>query len=93
MILVEMMDDIVNLEYLLSLVLINVECRNPKAVVDGGELTRNNTQKKKPHVLQAFRCSVTNAICESISSKIIWNNVNQLRKHDISCGSIFWILY
>ena len=87
-----MIEDIVNLEYLLSLVLINEEGRNSRAVVDAGEVVRNNTQKKKPHVLQACRCSVTNAICESISSKIIWNNVNQLRKYDISCGSIFWIL-
>ena len=30
--------------------------------------------------------SVTNAICESISSIRIWNIVNQLGKHDFLCG-------
>ena len=44
-----------NLEDLLRLVIINVECGNPKVVVDGGELTRNFTQKKKPDVLQACK--------------------------------------
>ena len=46
-------DDIGNLEDLLTLVLINGECGNPKVVVDGGELTRNITQK---NFLQACRC-------------------------------------
>ena len=44
-----------NLEDLLAL--INEECGNPKvAVVDGGGITRNVNQKKKPGVLQACRC-------------------------------------
>ena len=47
-------DDIGNLEDLL--VHINEECGNPKVVVDGGDLTRNNNQKKKSGVLQACRC-------------------------------------
>ena len=36
--------------------LINEECENPKIVVDGGELTRNINQNKKPDILQACRC-------------------------------------
>ena len=36
--------------------LINKECGNPKVVVEGGELIRNINEKKKPDVLQAFRC-------------------------------------
>ena len=48
--------EIVNLEYLLRLVLIIEECVNPKVVVDGGQLTRNINQKKKPDVSQACRC-------------------------------------
>ena len=32
--------------------------------------------------------SVTNAIGQSISSKGIWNIVNQLDKYDFSCGSV-----
>ena len=45
-----------NLEDLL--VLINEECENPKVVFGGGELTRNINQKKKPGVLQVYRCSL-----------------------------------
>ena len=48
------LDDIGNLEDLL--VLINEKCGNPKIVVDGGELTRNINQKKKPDILQTCRC-------------------------------------
>ena len=44
-------DDIVNLEDLLRLVLINEEYGNPKVFIDGGELTGNINQKKKPGVL------------------------------------------
>ena len=46
----------VNLEDLPRLVLINEECGKPRVVVDGGELTRNISQKKKPGVLQACGC-------------------------------------
>ena len=48
------LDHIGNLEDLL--VLISLECGNPKVVVDGRELTRNIDHKKKPGVLQACRC-------------------------------------
>ena len=60
--------------------LISEECWNPKeSVVDGGELTRNINQKKKPGVLQAFidAQSLTIAIGESTSSRSIWIIVNQ----------------
>ena len=49
-------DDAGNLEDLL--VLINEECENPKVVFDGGELTRNINQKKKPGILQVCTCSL-----------------------------------
>ena len=81
--------EIVNLEYLLRLVLIIEQCVNHKVVVDGGQLTRNINQKKKPDVLQACRCPLCDkAICESIFSIRIWNIVNQLGKYDFSCGSV-----
>ena len=35
---------------------IHGECGNLKGFVDGGELTRNNNEKKKPGVLQAYGC-------------------------------------
>ena len=44
-----------NLGDLLRLVFIDEKCGNPKAVVDGGDLTRNITEKKKPGILQACR--------------------------------------
>ena len=47
---------LIDLEDLLRLVLINEECGNPKVVTNGGELTRNISQKRKPDVLQAYRC-------------------------------------
>ena len=52
--------------------LIDEECGNLKAVVHGGELTRNATQNKKPHVLQACRyalcdkCNKHREYCESV---------------------------
>ena len=58
-------DDIGNLVDLLRLVLINEECGNPKVFVDGGELTRNIAQKKKPDVLQACRCP----LCDKCSRR------------------------
>ena len=45
-------DDTGNLEYSARLVFIDEECGNPKVVNEGGELTRNINQKKKPDVLQ-----------------------------------------
>ena len=76
-------DDIGNLEDLLRLVLINGECGNPKIVVDGGELTRNITQK---NVLQACRYPV----CDKCYRRKYFLNkhldiVNQLGKYDFSC--------
>ena len=69
--------------------LINEECVNLKVVVDGGELTKNINQMKKPDVLQACSIhSMTNAIGESISSIRIWNIVNKVGKYDFSCGSV-----
>ena len=38
--------------------LITEECRNHNVVVDGGELTRNITWKKRPDVSQPCRCPV-----------------------------------
>ena len=38
------------------MVFIHWECGNLKGFVDGGELTRNINKKKKPGVLQAYRC-------------------------------------
>ena len=49
-------DDIGNLEDLLRIVFIHEECGNLKVFVDGGELTGNINKKKKPAVLQAYRC-------------------------------------
>ena len=45
-------DDIGNLEHLLRLVFIYEECENLKVFVDGGKLTRNINEKKKPRTLQ-----------------------------------------
>ena len=49
-------DDIGNLEDLLRIVFIHEECGNLKVFVGGGELTRNINEKKKPGVLQTYRC-------------------------------------
>ena len=49
-------DDIGNLEVLLIIMFIHEECENLKVFVDGGELTGNINKKKKPGVLQAYRC-------------------------------------
>ena len=37
---------------------IHEECGNLKVLVGGGELTRNINEKKKPGVLQAYRCTL-----------------------------------
>ena len=42
-------------------------------MVDGGELTQNINEKKKPDVLQAYR----NVLGESVSLINMWNIVNQ----------------
>ena len=49
-------DDIRNLEDLLRIVFIHEECENLKVFVDSGELTGNINKKKKPGLLQAYRC-------------------------------------
>ena len=50
-------DDIGNLEDLLRMVFIHEECSgNLKILVGGGELTRHINKKKKPDVLQTYRC-------------------------------------
>ena len=38
------------------LVFIDEECENLNVVADGGELIRNSNKKKKPVVLQGYRC-------------------------------------
>ena len=48
--------DIGNLEDYLRIVFIHDKCRNLKVFLDGGELTGNINKKKKPGVLQAYRC-------------------------------------
>ena len=49
-------DDIGNLEDLLRIVFIHEKCGNLKVFVDGGELNRIINEKKKPSVLQTYRC-------------------------------------
>ena len=49
-------DGIGKVEDLPRLVFIDEECENLKVAVHGGELTRNINKKKKPVVLQAYRC-------------------------------------
>ena len=49
-------DYIGNLEDLLRIVFIHEECGNLKVFVGGGELTRYINEKKKPGVLQTYRC-------------------------------------
>ena len=56
-------DDIGNFLDLLRLVFIHEECGNLKVFFDGEELTRNINQKKKPDVLQAYRCPLCDKCC------------------------------
>ena len=72
-------DDIGHLKDLLRIVFIHEECGNLKVFVDGGGLARNINKKKKPGVLQGYRCSVCDKcyIGESISSIRMWNIVNK----------------
>ena len=53
--------------------------------IDVGELTRNIAKKKKPGVLQAYKHPLCD-ICQSIFSKSMWNILDQLGKHNFSCG-------
>ena len=68
-------DDIGNLEDSPRFVFIDDECENFIIVNDGGEFTRNISQKKKSGVLG-----------ESISSVTMWNIMNQLGKHEFLVG-------
>ena len=59
------LDCILNLENLPRTVFIDYECWNLNVVVDGGEVTRY-INKKKPVVLQAYKCPVPNAILQQV---------------------------
>ena len=74
--------DIGNLEDLLRVVFNDEECGNLKVVL--AILTIN--QKKKSDVL-CDKC----AAGEGISTISKWNIVNQLGKHDLSCGYVFLV--
>ena len=65
-------DDIGNLEDLLRIVFIHEECGNLKVFVDGRELTGNINKKKKPGVLQAYRCP----LCVKCSRREYFFNTN-----------------
>ena len=56
------------------------EPRNPRVVVDTGEVTRNINKQKNLDALQVYRCRLKNAIGKSVSSTSIWNIVNQVGK-------------
>ena len=83
-------NDIENLKNSPRFVFIDTGCENLIIANDGGELTRNINQKKKSGVLLLFIDVhyVKNAVGESISSITMWNIVNQLGKHDFSCGAV-----
>ena len=54
-------------------------------------MVENLLEIKTKRRSQAFHNSVTNvtnAVSESISSVTMWNIVNQLGKHDFSCGAV-----
>ena len=56
----------------------------------GKELTRNFNQKKNSDILQQLIDvqPVTNVVGESIFAITMWIIVNQIGKHDFSCGSL-----
>ena len=64
--------DIGNLEDLLRIVLIHEECVNLKVFVEGGVLTGNINKKKKPGVLQAYRCP----LCDKCYRREYFFNTN-----------------
>ena len=79
-------DGILNLQNPPKTVFIDQECWNLKVIVDGGELIRN-INKKKPDILQAYKCPLCwHATGESIFSTSKWNILNQSGKDDFSCG-------
>ena len=67
-----------NLEDLLRIVFIHQEYGNLKAFIDGGDLNRIINKKKKPGVLQIYRCSLCDKcfMPEYFCNKL-WNVVNQ----------------
>ena len=65
-------DDTGNLEYLLRIVFIHEECGNLIVFVDGRELTGNINKKKKPGVLQAYRCP----LCDKCYRREYFFNAN-----------------
>ena len=74
-------DDTGNLDDLLRVVFIDEKCGNLKVVIE-------SLLEIKSDLLHAYIDvhSVTNAVGESISSISKWKIVNQLGKHDFSCG-------
>ena len=78
-------DDIGIFEDLLRIVFIHEECGNLKVFVDGGQLTRNISKKKKPSVLQAYRCPLCGKCYrreyffneEKISCESVVNNLKE----------------
>ena len=71
-------DDNGNLEDLLRVVFIDEECRNLKVVIDSGKLIRNINQKKKSHVLRAFRSPLCEKCCrrEHLFNKQVQHKIN-----------------
>ena len=45
------------------LMFIKEECGDLRVVVDDGELTRTNSRKKSPEVLQAYKCKLCDKCC------------------------------
>ena len=80
-----------NLEDSPTFVFIDKKCENLIVVNDGGELTQNINQKKKFCLFLIVYIDihfVINAVGESVSSVTMWNIVNQLGKHEFSCGAV-----
>ena len=73
-------DDTGHLEDLPRFVFIDKERKNLIVVNDGENLLKILTKRRS--------LDVTNAVGESISSVTMWNIVNQLGKHEFSCGSV-----
>ena len=74
----EELDCIGNLEDLPRVVFFNEGCWNIKVAVDVGEFTTNVNKKRKPDVVQTYRCPLsTYAIGENVSSISMQNIVNQ----------------
>ena len=61
-------DDIGYIENLLKLVFIVKKCENLKAVINGGDLTRNTKQKKTSDALQVklYRSSLYHKSCRRV---------------------------